>query len=99
MVISGKESCAWNSVDFFKGCNQIEKIEIYNIEVTDYSALKECKSLKSLIIYNSPISKAEDLMGLENIERISIDETPLEGNKEEIEKLQKEYPDAEIVWY
>ena len=95
LYISSNGGCTWESLDFLEGCNQIEKISMYHFKVTDYSVLKQCKSLKMIVFFGCPISRADDLMGLENLEWIGIRDTPLVNNPEELKKLKEAYPDAE----
>ena len=95
LYISSNGGCTWESLDFLEGCNQIEKISMHDFKVTDYSALKQCKSLKMITFFDCPISKADDLIGLENLEWIGIRDTPLVNNPEELKKLKEAYPDAE----
>ena len=95
LYISSNGGCTWESLDFLEGCNQIEKISMHDFKVTDYSVLKQCKSLKMITFFDCPISKADDLIGLENLEWIGIRDTPLVNNPEELKKLKEAYPDAE----
>ena len=95
IYIASDEGCNWESLNFLKGCNQIEKISMYHFNVTDYSVLKQCKSLKRIVFFGCPISKADDLIGLENLEWIGVSGTPLAEDKEEWNKLKEAYPNAE----
>ena len=88
----------WNSVEFLKNCKQIEEIHLYNSKATDYSALKGCSSLKQLEIHYSNLSEAKDLIGIEKLEYLGVSDTPLAKNMEEIEKLQKAYPNGTIEY-
>ena len=98
LVISGEGGIEWTSIDFIKNCDSIEVFWIDHCQATDYSVLKTCKSLKSLDIAYSDLSKAEDIIGLENLESIMILNTPLAENPEGVKKLQEAYPDAEIYY-
>ena len=95
LYISSNGGCTWESLDFLEGCNQIEEIFMYDFKLTDYSMLKQCKSLKRIVFFGCPISKADDLIGLENLEWIGISGTPLAKDEEELKKLKEVYPDAE----
>ena len=88
----------WNSVEFLKDCKQIEEIHLYNNQTTDYSALKECSSLKHLEIQFSNLSEAKSLIGIGKLEYLAVINTPLAKNVEEIEKLQKAYPNGTIAY-
>ena len=90
--------CKWNTLDFLKRCDQIEVLLLYDFNVADYSVLKQCKSLKEIAFWDCPISKAEDLIGLENLEYIGMSGVPLAENPEELKKLQEAYPNAEIFY-
>lgn len=94
LKIANKYGCEWENLDFLEGCGQVEELTLYDFQVTDYSILKQCKSLKKVVFFDCPISKAEDLMGLENLEWIGIRDTPLANNPEELKKLKEAYPDA-----
>ena len=94
MEIISKYGCEWENLDFLEGCGQVEELTLYDFQVTDYSILKQCKSLKKVVFFDCPISKAEDLMGLENLEWIGIRDTPLANNPEELKKIKEAYPDA-----
>ena len=98
LSIGGAGGVEWTSVDFLKNQKSIEDLEIYNCKATDYSVLKTCKSLKSILIEYSQLSKAEDLIGLDNVEHFYLRETPLAENPEEIKKLQEAYPEADIYY-
>ncbi len=54
--------------------------------------------IKKIRITCSDISKAEDIIGLENLESIMILNTPLAENPEEVKKLQEAYPEADIYY-
>lgn len=86
----------WSSLDFFKGCEKLEYVDISRCEATDYSVLKSCKSLKKIVIGHSDITNADNLIGLENIESIHIYDAPLGDNPDEVKKLQEAYPNADI---
>ena len=88
--------CNWNTIDFLKGCSQLEVLKIWQSVADDYSVLKECKSLKTIVLSGCNISSADDIIGLENIEYIIIGNTPLGDKPEEIKKLQEAYPDAVV---
>lgn len=86
----------WSSLDFLEGCEKLEYVDISRCEATDYSTLKSCKSLRKIEIGHSGLTHAEDLIGLKNIESITIYDVPLGNNPDEIEKLQEAYPNANI---
>ena len=88
--------CNWTSIDFLKGCSQLEVLKIWRSVADDYSVLKECKSLKIIVLSGCNISSADDIMGLKNMEYIALRNTPLGDKPEEIKKLQEAYPDAVI---
>ena len=87
--------CEWNSLDFLEGCDQVEEITLGKFKITDYSVLKQCKSLRKITFFDCPISKADDLIGLEHLEWIGISGTPLAQDEEEMKKLKEAYPNAE----
>ena len=95
LYIASNGGCTWESLDFLEDCNQIEKISMHDFKVTDYSVLKQCKSLKRIAFFNCPISKADDLIGLEKLQMIGVSGTPLAEDKEEWNKLKEAYPNAE----
>ena len=92
--------CEWDSIEFLKNCKQIEDISLSRFKIKDFSALKQCKSLDNINLYAAPIEKAEDLdlTGLEKLKCISIWDTPLAENFEEIKKLKEAYPDVDIEY-
>ena len=96
--LADKGEIEWTSLEFLKKCDQIEELHIIRCTVKDYSALQGCTSLTHLSIHDSEISRAEDIIGLENLKFITFYDTPLAENPEEIKKLQEAYPDAEIRW-
>lgn len=98
VYLADKGGCTWTSAEFLRDCDQIEEINLHGSSATDYSVLKTCTSLKNLSLERSQISKAEDIIGLSNLEYIGIDDTPLAENEEEVKKLQEAYPDALIDW-
>ena len=98
LEISSEGKVKWTSIDFLKDCDNIEEFWINNCKGVDYSVLKTCTSLKEIQITCSDISKAEDIIGLENLESIMVLNTPLAENPEEVKKLQEAYPDAEIYY-
>ena len=95
VYIAGDCGCEWSSLDFLEDCNQIEAISMYHLNVTDYSVLKKCENLKKIVFFDCPISKADDLIGLEHLEWIGISGTPLAQDEEEMKKLKEAYPNAE----
>ena len=97
-MLSREGEVEWTSVEFLKDQKSIEELWICNCKATDYSVLKTCISLKEIKIEDSELSRAEDLIGLENVEFIMILNTPLAENPEEIKKLQEAYPDADIYY-
>ena len=92
--------CEWDSIDFLKDCDQIEDLSLARFKIKDFSVLKQCKSLKRVSLYKAPIEKAEDLdlTGLEKLKCISILDTPLAENLEEVKKLKEAYPDVDIEY-
>ena len=100
LVIVSDYGCEWNTLDFLNDCEQIKEISLIKVKVTDYSVLKQCKSLEKIDFYGAQIEKSEDLdlTGLENLKHISISNTVLAENQEEMKKLQKKYPDVEIYY-
>ena len=98
LIIEGEGDVEWTSIEFLKNQKSIEELGLFNCKATNYSVLKTCKSLKEIEIISSELSKAEDLIGLENVESIMILNTPLAENPEEIKKLQEAYPDADIYY-
>ena len=96
--ITGFGDVEWTSIDFMEKCDQIEEFYISDCRAEDYSVLKTCTSLKDIDIERSDISKAEDLIGLEHIENISVYDTPLAENPEEIKRLKEAYPEAYIYY-
>ena len=96
--LSNEGEQKWTSIEFVKNRDKLESFSIGGCEATDYSVLKTCTSLKEIQITCSDISKAEDIIGLENLESIMILNTPLAENPEEVKKLQEAYPDAEIYY-
>ena len=98
LYLGDKWGSNWTSLEFLKKCDQIEELYLCGCRGTDYSVLKKCTSLKTLSLDEYQISRAEDIIGLENLEFIVLFDTPLAENPEEIKKLQEAYPDAEIRW-
>ncbi len=96
--LSNEGEMKWTSIEFMRNCDNIELFSIGACNVADYSVLKTCTSLKQIEITNSDISKAEDLIGIENLESIMILDTPLAENPEEVKKLQEAYPEADIYY-
>ena len=88
--------CEWTSVEFLKNCSQLEELRLYSCVTHDYSALKSCQSLKVVSLWDCNISSADDIIGLEDIEYITLRNTPLGDKPEEIKKLQEAYPDAVV---
>ncbi|WP_455718906.1 hypothetical protein [Anaerosporobacter sp.] len=96
LAISNKGGCNLNSIEFLKGCTKLETVILYSSQADDYSVLKTCKSLRNIYIEKSNISKADDLIGIKNLELVTLDYTPLSRNPEELKKLREAYPEAEI---
>ena len=97
-MLSREGEVEWTSVEFLKDQKSIEELWICNCKATDYSVLKTCISLKEIKIEDSELSRAEDLIGLDNVEHFYLRETPLAENPEEIKKLQEAYPEADIYY-
>lgn len=89
-------NCKWTSIEFLKYCNKLKSIEIWGSSADDYSALKECKALESVALWKCNVSSADDLMGLESLKYITLSNTPLDQNPEELQKLKAAYPDVEF---
>ena len=87
-------------MDFLNDCEQIKEISLIKVKMTDYSVLKQCKSLEKIDFYGAQIERAEDLdlTGLEKLKCISILDTPLAENLEEVKKLKEAYPDVDIEY-
>ena len=98
LIIGEKGDIEWSSIEFLKNQKSIEDLSLYNCKATDYSVLKTCISLKKIRIEDSDLSKADDLIGLKNVEYIYVYDTPLAENPKEIKKLQEAYPEADICY-
>ncbi|MGN0395176.1 MAG: hypothetical protein ACI4EF_07425, partial [Coprococcus sp.] len=96
--ITGDYGCEWKSIDFLKRCEQIEEISFTRFKATDYSVLKKCKSLRRISLLGSNVTSARDLIRIEKLENLSVRNTPLAENPEEVKKLEMAYPNAEIKY-
>ncbi len=86
-----------SDIEFLKYGKNIKDINIVYVNITDYSVLENCKKLRNIDLWYSDIDSADDLLKLKYVNRLILTGTPLAQNEEEIAKLQKAFPEAEIV--
>lgn len=85
------------SLASLKNIKHLDYISLKNCHLTDYSVLKDCK-ISKLDLQNSQISKADDIIGMEEADAINVKDTPISQNPEELNKLKDAYPDADIMY-
>ena len=91
------QSCNITKIDFLKYGKNLKKINISYGNVEDYSVLENCSKLESVDLWYSNIESADTLLKLKNVKKFWLTGTPLAENEEEINKLQKAFPDAWII--
>lgn len=92
-----KNSFDMRDMEFLKYGKNIKKIDISYSNIKDYSVLENCKKLRNIDLWYSDIDSADDLLKLKYVNRLILTGTPLAQNEEEIAKLQKAFPEAEII--
>lgn len=92
-----KNSFDMRDMEFLKYGKNIKKIDISYSNIKDYSVLENCKKLRNIDLWYSDIDSADDLLKLKYVNRLILTGTPLAQKEEEIAKLQKAFPEAEIV--
>ncbi len=81
-------------------CDKLEQLGLSGCEISSLEGIENLHYLEVLRIDDTLVSSAEDIIKLpnaENVERISIANTPLAQNEEEVEKLKTAFPDAVIT--
>ncbi len=86
-----------SDIEFLKYGKNIKKIHIAYANITDFSVLENCRKLRSVDLWYSDIDSADDLLKLKNVEKFWLTGTPLAENEEEISRLEKAFPEAEII--
>ena len=91
------ESCNITDFTFLKESKNLKELTLCFVDASDYSFLENYTELKKVDLEQSNIEKADVLLNLKNVNRLILTGTPLAQNEEELVKLKKAFPEAEIV--
>lgn len=86
-----------SDIEFLQYGKNIKKINISYANIKDFSVLENCSKLRSVDLWYSDIDNADVLLKLKYVNRLILTGTPLAENEEEISRLEKAFPEAEII--
>lgn len=77
-------------------CLKLRVLSLGECNISDLSMLNGLNNLESLYLEGTNVSEAKDILELKNLEGLSISRTPLTENVEQVELIQKQFPEIRI---
>ena len=77
-------------------CHQLKTLKLWKCNISDFGVLEGMENLENLDLTETNISQAEDILKLKNLKYLNITDTPLAENAEQLELIQKQFPEIEI---
>ena len=65
-------------------------------DISDLSMIGGLENLDSLVLTGTNVSEATDILKLKNLSFFRIADTPLAENEEQLELIQKQFPELKI---
>lgn len=88
--------CAQKDIDYspISECKELVSLSLRQCDVSDLSMLSELENLELLYLEGTNVAEVEELLKLKNLNNLEIKltDTPLAEKKEELEKLQQQFP-------
>ncbi len=91
------ESCNIKDFTFLENFKGLKELTLCFVNISDYSFLENCIELEKVDLEQSNMDNADVLLKLKYVNRLILTGTPLAENKEEISRLEKAFPEANIV--
>lgn len=77
-------------------CLKLRILSLCECNISDLSMLNKLNNLESLYLEGTNVSEAKDILELKNLEGLNISRTPLTENVEQVELIQKQFPEVQI---
>ena len=77
-------------------CVRLKTLSLYGNDITKLDMITELSELNYLNIGKTNVSQAEDILKLKNLKYLNITDTPLAENAEQLELIQKQFPEIDI---
>ena len=77
-------------------CHQLKTLKLWKCNISDFGVLEGMENLENLDLTETNISQAEDILKFKNLKYLNITDTPLAENAEQLELIQKQFPEIEI---
>ena len=77
-------------------CHQLKTLKLWKCNISDFGVLEGMENLENLDLTETNISQAEDILKFKNLKYLNITDTPLAENEEQLELIQKQFPEIEI---
>ena len=77
-------------------CKKLKALSLYGSDISELGVIGDLDKLSTLNIARTDISQAEDILKLKNLKYLNITDTPLAENVEQLELIQKQFPEIEI---
>lgn len=77
-------------------CRKLEFLSLYDCDISDLEMISELENLGSLVLTGTKVSEATDILKLKKLNFFRIADTPLAENKEQLELIQKKFPELNI---
>ena len=98
LTICGNGEKAEN-VNFLENGQNLRCLYLIELSIDDYSGIGNCSNIDELALVKTSVKTADQLkclQQLDNLKILSINETPLSRDEDELKKLQEMLPDVEI---
>lgn len=77
-------------------CSKLEYLNLWGCDITSLEGIGQLQSLRTLSLNETNIMEAGEILTLSNLERLSIENTPLAENEEELKLIYETFPDITI---
>ena len=81
-------------------CSELEFLSLRYCEISDLGMISQLENLKSIDLRGTNVSEAEGILNIKNLNHsyvdIEIADTPLAEKEEQVELIQKQFPEANI---
>ena len=77
-------------------CRKLSYLSLRYCDISDLGMISELENLDNLVLMGTKISEATDILKLKELNFFRIADTPLAENKEQLELIQKQFPELKI---
>ena len=77
-------------------CTKLQFLSLHCCDISDLSMIGGLENLDSLVLTGTNVSEATDILKLKNLSFFRIADTPLAENEEQLNLIQKQFPELKI---